>query len=91
MTIEQTVAIPADYRLLLELPRSLPVGVNARVSINIPTVYDNQSGNVPVKPVKLYRGILKDKGISVERLRELQQEEKALEDTIDKRRNLGSR
>ena len=36
MTIEQTVEIPADYRISLELPRSVPVGVNARVSISIP-------------------------------------------------------
>jgi len=80
MTIEQTVAIPADYRLFLELPRSVPIGANARVSINISTESDSNSGIEQVKPVKSYRGILKGRGISVERLRELQQEEKALED-----------
>jgi len=38
MTIEQVVEIPADYRLLLELPRSIPTGVKARVEISIPEV-----------------------------------------------------
>jgi hypothetical protein len=77
MTIEQTIAIPADYRIFLELPRSVPIGANARVSINIPTEFDSQKGFEPVKPGKSYRGILKGRGISVERLRELQQEDKA--------------
>jgi len=36
MVIEQTIEIPADYRLLLELPRSVPTGVKAHVEINIP-------------------------------------------------------
>jgi len=79
MTIEQTVSIPADYRIFLELPRSVPIGANARVSINIPAEFDSQSRIEPVKPIKSYRGILKGRGISVERLRELQQEDKALE------------
>jgi len=35
MTIEQTVTIPADYRLYLELPRSVPSGIKAQVKINI--------------------------------------------------------
>jgi len=48
MTIEQTVAIPADYPIFLELPRSIPIGANARVSISIPTVFDNQNGIEPV-------------------------------------------
>jgi len=79
MTIEQTVAIPADYRIFLELPRSVPIGANARVSITIPTVFDGQSGIDTDKPVKSYRGILKNRGISIERLRELQREDKAIE------------
>ena len=38
MTIEQTVTIPADYRILLELPRTVPNGVMARIKIDIPAV-----------------------------------------------------
>jgi len=36
MTIEQTVEIPADYRVFLELPHSIPSGVKAKVRISIP-------------------------------------------------------
>jgi len=32
-----------------------------------------------IKPIKSYRGILKNRGISIERLRELQREDKAIE------------
>ena len=38
MTIEQTVEVPADYRIFLELPRSVPTGVKARVEISVPFV-----------------------------------------------------
>ena len=34
---EQTVIVPDDYRLFLELPRTIPSGVAAQVKINIPT------------------------------------------------------
>ena len=56
---------------------------NAHVSISVPTVFDNQG---VIEPVKSYRGILKDRGISIERLRELQRENKALENTDDNRK-----
>ena len=36
MTIEQTVEIPVDYRIFLELPHSIPTGVKASIKINIP-------------------------------------------------------
>jgi len=35
MTITQTVEIPADYRIFLDLPRSVPIGAKAQVDINI--------------------------------------------------------
>ena len=35
MIIEQAVTIPANYRILLELPRSIPIGVKARVEIHV--------------------------------------------------------
>jgi len=87
MVIEQTVKIPADYRISLELPRSVPTGVDARVSISVPTVFDEQGVIEPVEQTKssVYRGILKGRGISVERLRELQREDKALENAADVR------
>jgi hypothetical protein len=36
MTITQTVDIPADYRVFIDLPRSIPSGVKARVEISVP-------------------------------------------------------
>jgi len=36
MTIEQTVTIPADHRIFIDLPRSITSGVRASVKINIP-------------------------------------------------------
>jgi hypothetical protein len=36
MTVEQTVIIPDDYRIFLELPRSVPCGIEATVKIKIP-------------------------------------------------------
>jgi len=47
MTIEQTVEIPADYRVFLELPHSIPSGVKAKVKISIPAaVVESQSDSV---------------------------------------------
>ena len=36
MTITQIVDIPADHRILLELPSSVPPGLKARIEIYIP-------------------------------------------------------
>jgi hypothetical protein len=36
MTVEQTVIIPDDYRISLELPHSIPCGIEANVKIKIP-------------------------------------------------------
>jgi len=85
MTIEQTVEIPFDRRIFLELPHSIPVGAKARVSIDIPSAFESQSAVAP--QVKSFRGILKGKGISVERLREMQREDKALEYAADNRQS----
>ena len=89
LTIEQTVAIPTDYRIFLDLPRTVPIGVQARISITIPTAYESQSVTRPIKPLKSMRGILKGKGITIERFREMQREDKALEDAADERLRSG--
>ena len=88
MTIEQMVEIPVNRRISLDLPRSIPAGVKARVSIAISSIFDNQCSAEP--QVKSFRGILKGKGISVERLREMQREDKSLEDVADNRQSSGS-
>ena len=89
MIIEQTVTIPADYRIFLDVPRSVPSGVKAKVSIDIPTAFESQSAGE--SSVTSFRGMLKGKGISIERLREMQREDKALENAADNRRNPGIR
>jgi len=38
MTVEQIVEILADYQISLQLPRSIPVGVKARIAISIPSM-----------------------------------------------------
>ena len=85
MLIEQIVTIPANYRISLELPRSVPTGVEARVSIAVPNAFESQGGMDST--VKSFRGILKGRGISVERLQEMQKEDKALEDVANDHRN----
>jgi hypothetical protein len=49
MTVEQMVDVPADYRISLELPRSIPTGVKARVAISVP-VTDTKSQSGPASP-----------------------------------------
>ena len=89
MTIEQTIEIPADYRIFLELPRSVPIGTEAKVSITIPMEFESRNGTKPNTLAKSFRGILKSRGISLERLREIQREDKALEDSADERKTRG--
>ena len=89
MTITQTIEIPADRRLFLELPCSVPSGIKAQVSIAIPIAFESQS--TVKSQTKSFRGVLKGKGISIERLREMQREDKAFEDAVDNRRNQGIR
>jgi hypothetical protein len=49
MIVEQIVDIPADYRISLELPHSIPTGVKARVAISVP-VMDAKSQSGPASP-----------------------------------------
>jgi hypothetical protein len=80
MTIEQTLKIPPNHSITIELPRSIPAGVLAQVSITIPTASEGQRSTAPTDTVKSLRGILKGKGITLERFREMQREDKALEE-----------
>ena len=66
MTIEQTVVIPADYRISIELPRSIPVGAKARVEISIPTMITNeQKDSAEIENVrKLLQQEMTEKGTS---------------------------
>ena len=66
MIIEQTVEIPADYRLFLELPRTIPNGVMARIKIDIPAVFEKDSGAFTLQ-----------NSSTIEEIRELLQKEMA--------------
>ena len=57
MTIEQIVDIPADYRIFLELPHSIPTGVKARVEVNIPAM-GTKSKNDSVTEIEYVRRLL---------------------------------
>ena len=60
MTIEQTIEIPSNYQMILELPRSIPVGVKARVAISIPaeTVKDHIASALPSTEIEDIRLLL---------------------------------
>ena len=65
MIITQTVEIPADYRIFLELPRSIPIGVKARVEINIPAKMTGSQTNFEIEHVRqLLRKEMSEKGTS---------------------------
>ncbi|MDR2842599.1 MAG: hypothetical protein LBV52_05305 [Spirochaetaceae bacterium] len=89
MTIQQTIAIPANHQLTMKIPCEIPVGSAAKVNITVFTAFD-----ADVKP-KLYlsqatanaklRGLLKGRGITMERFEEMQREDLLLENEIDER------
>jgi hypothetical protein len=79
MIVEQTVEIPVDRRLLFELPPQIPAGrAKAVLTLTFETPPDRDK-------VKSFRGILKGRGISLERFMEMRREDKALEDETDER------
>jgi hypothetical protein len=49
MIVEQIIDVPADYRIMLELPNTIPTGVKARVAISVP-VMDTKSQFIPAPP-----------------------------------------
>jgi hypothetical protein len=79
MTIEQTVEIPADHRLTIEVPPEIPAG-RAKAALTLtfeaPALRDK---------AKSFRGILKGRGISLDRFLEMRREDKALEDETDEK------
>ena len=50
MTIEKIVEIQNDHRISLELPSSVPIGVMARVKIDIPAVSEKNINDSTLKP-----------------------------------------
>ena len=65
MTITQTVEIPADYRILLDLPRSVPIGAKARIEINIPAKVTKTQSDSEIEHIRqLLRKEMSAKGTS---------------------------
>jgi hypothetical protein len=75
MTITKTVEIPENRLLTIEVPREVPTGTTS-VVIQFPMA------EPPFNTIKSFRGILKDRGITLERFREMQREDKALEESL---------
>ena len=51
MTIEQTVTIPADRRITIEVPREVPTGATARIEFNvIPFVREEEKSASTASP-----------------------------------------
>lgn len=63
MTITQTIEVPADYRISLDLPRSVPSGVKANIKIEIPAVTVKDTGSID-KVRKLLQKEMAQKGTS---------------------------
>jgi hypothetical protein len=88
MTIEQMVEIPADHRLILEVPLEIPAG-KARVALTsevTPVVESLPSveAHKPVRPLRSLRGI--SKGLdTMDAYFERKRADKALEDANDER------
>ena len=52
MTITQTVEIPADRRLIIDVPREVPEGM-ARVELNVIPFAKKEGNPLTAKPLKL--------------------------------------
>jgi hypothetical protein len=71
MIFEQTVEIPADYRVFLELPRSIPCGIKANVIISVPAALEKSQCDFVPPP-----------SAEIEDVRQLLQKEMAEKGTV---------
>ena len=78
MTIEQTIEIPADHRIFLDLPLELPVG---KAKITVTPQMEKSVAN-GYEAVANLRGLAKKMGstLTVERFLEMRQEDLLLEE-----------
>jgi len=78
MTIEQTVTIPADHRISLDLPPELPVG-KARITITSQTEKYSADAH---RAIKNLRGLAKKMGstLTVDSFLEMRREDLRLEE-----------
>lgn len=78
--MEQTVEIPVNHRLTLDVPAEIPAG-RAVLELRFTPLYDppGQAGDAWVNPLK---GICKGSKMTLERFRENQREDAELEDSL---------
>jgi len=61
MTIEQTIEIPANRRIIFEVPSQVPIGTTARLELVWPHLEKTENGPTPRQPrtpISRYFGIL---------------------------------
>jgi hypothetical protein len=84
MTIEQTVDIPADRRLYIDVPPYIPEGKATIIFSIAPANRDGASQNPGTW--RSFRGIFKGSGGTVADFLKRMRADRELEDEIDKRR-----
>jgi hypothetical protein len=83
MTIEQTVEIPENRWLRVEIPPEIPIGTTAKVAITVPVVLSPTFSGPRLSPqeaVEKCWGIAENSGLTSDRFLEMKREEKALEE-----------
>lgn len=82
MLMEQTVEIPVNHRLTLDIPAEIPAG-KAVLELKFTPLCEShrQTGETWVNPLK---GICKDSKMTLERFRETQLADKELEEALDR-------
>jgi hypothetical protein len=83
MTIEQTVEIPADHRLYIDVPPYIPEG-KATITLSIIPANRDRAFQNP-GAWRSFRGIFKGSGGTVSDFLKRMRSDRELEDEIDKR------
>jgi hypothetical protein len=89
MVIEQTVKIPENHWLRVEIPSEIPVGITAKVAITVPEAVSQLFSSHRLSPreaVEKCWGIAQDSGLTSDKFIEMKRKEKILEE--DKNRRL---
>jgi hypothetical protein len=83
MTIEQTVEIPVDHRLTVEVPPEIPSG-RIRLELKFTPEYEPQK-TAPGAWINPLKGLCKGSKLTLERFKEMQRADSKLENEIDQR------
>jgi hypothetical protein len=84
MTIEQTVEIPVDHRLYIDVPPYIPEG-KATITFSIAPA-NSKGASQSAKTWRSFRGIFKGSGGTVSDFLKRMRADRELEDEIEKRR-----